>query len=185
MFVVYIVLRSVVGEIQIVCHGRIFSGQCVDLFHYGKNAIGLAQGAHLHDAAVGAAVEFLGDYKACYLEVAEALFLCLAEQRGVEAVQTALDVSELMAGGYDVVEAVEEPLVNLCKLMDALHGIAFLKGTGYGEYAFVGGSGEGVVQIVEFHRTIAHETVHSLSDHSESFLNHFLECAANGHHLAH
>ena len=68
--------------------------------------------------------------------------------------------------------------------MDAVYRVAFFKRFGYGEDTEVGRVGQRVVQVIEFHVVVTDETVHALSDHTQTFLHDFLEALADRHNLA-
>ena len=91
---------------------------------------------------------------------------------------------------YDILHALDEPRVNLGQLLDALDGVTFLQSLGDGEDTEVGRVGQRVVQVIEFHVVrvrklliqvvelgvvVADETVHSLTNHTETLLEHLLE----------
>src|SRR5574344_1510510 len=55
---------------------------------------------------------------------------------------------------------------------------------GYNEDPLVGGFAEGGIDICYLQFLIFHKTVHALTDHAETFLDGFLESAANSHHFS-
>ena len=85
----------------------------------------------------------------------------------------------------NVLQAVQEPHVYLCKLLYSLHGKALLQRLCNGEDAQVGRIGKFFLQVVELGMVVAHKAVHTLPYHAQALLNHFLERPANGHYLAH
>ena len=82
-----IVLAAVICKIQIVGLGGILGCESVDLLYYRHNAEFFAQGAHLQVGFFGVG-HALFEYRACHLEVAEALLLGLAQQGGGDAFET-------------------------------------------------------------------------------------------------
>ena len=85
----------------------------------------------------------------------------------------------------NVLQALQEPDVNLRQLLDAFHGIAFFQRLGDSEDTQVCGVGQLVVEVFEAGVVVAHEAVHALANHAQAFLYHFLERASDGHNLAH
>ena len=82
---------------------------------------------------------------------------------------------------HDVLHALQEPRVNLGELVDTVHGIAFFQCLCNGEDTQVGRILQFLVQIVKLGVVIAHESVHALTNHTETFLNQFLETTSDGH----
>ena len=82
-----------------------------------------------------------------------------------------------------MLQALQEPDVNLGQLFDALNGITFLQSLCNGKDTQVGGVLQFVVQILELGVVVAHESVHALSDHTQSLLDHLLERTSDGHDL--
>ena len=122
-------------------------------------------------------------YAACYLEITEAHDLGLAQGIGRYAPDAVVGF-ELVLLVDDVFQSLQEPLVNLGKLFDTVDGITLLKGLGDGKDAQVCGVGKLVVEVVEVQTLVAHEAVHALPYHTQTFLNEFLETAADRHYLA-
>ena len=84
-----------------------------------------------------------------------------------------------------MLEPFQEPHVNLCQFLDALHGISLFEGLCNGEDAEVGGVLQFLFHVVEGGMVVAHKAVHALSNHTQSLLDHLLEGASDGHDFAH
>ena len=82
-----------------------------------------------------------------------------------------------------MLQALQEPHVNLCQLLNTLYGVALLQGLSNSEYTQVGRVSQFLVQVVELSVVVAHKSVHALSDHTQTLLNHLLERAADAHNL--
>ena len=76
---------------------------------------------------------------------------------------------------YDILHALDEPRVNLGQLLDALDGVAFLQSLGDGEDTEVGRVRKLLIQVIKLGVVVANETVHSLTNHTETLLEHLLE----------
>ena len=86
---------------------------------------------------------------------------------------------------YDMLQSLQEPLVNLGELLDMVDGVTFLQSLCDGKDTEVGRIGKCILQVVELGVVVAHESVHALSDHAETLLNHLLEGASDRHNLTH
>ena len=84
-----------------------------------------------------------------------------------------------------MLQALQEPDVNLGKLLDALNTITILQRLCDSKDTQVGGVCQGVVQVVELGVVVAHETVHALTNHTQTLLNHLLKRATDRHNLTH
>ena len=85
----------------------------------------------------------------------------------------------------DVLQTVEEPDVNLCQFLDALHGVPLFQCLGDGKDAQVCRILQGIVQVLKARVVVAHKAVHALANHAKTFLNHLFKRAADRHNLAH
>ena len=83
--------------------------------------------------------------------------------------------AELVAVVDDIFQALYKPAVDLGKVGDALYGIALFERLGYGEYAKVGGVGEGLLQVVEPDVVVADKSVHALAYHAQTLLYDFFK----------
>ena len=68
--------------------------------------------------------------------------------------------------------------------MDTFYGIPFFQRFCYGEDTQVGRVSQGVVQVVEFQVVVSYETVHTLSDHTQTFLHDLFEALTDRHDFA-
>ncbi len=181
--VVDIVLGAVVGEVEIVGHGRILGCQGVYLLyhrHYAEGLAALAHGKHT-GLAVGHGVFY---HRAGYLEIAEALLLGQAHKLGRYGVDTVVAL-KLGGGGDDIVQLEEKPAVYLCELVYSVDIHAGLHGGGDGKDTLVGGVGQGALEVVDLEVAVFDKAVHPLPYHAQTLLESLLKGAADGHHLAH
>ncbi len=181
--IIDIVLSAVICEIEVVGGCRIFGREGIYLLHHGHNAESLAVGAHLGHKAVGVGGEAVFEYRACNLEVAEALLLGYAQKQlghHGEVVET----FEFAAGVDDIAQFIEEPFVDFREIVDLIYRIALHEGLGYDENAAVGRLFEGSLDVGDIELAVFGEAVHALPYHSQAFLDSLLESAADSHHLA-
>ena len=75
----------------------------------------------------------------------------------------------------DILHALNEPRVNLGEVEESLYCVALLKSLSDGEDTEVGWVGKFLVEVVELDMVVAHESVHSLTNHAETLLKHFLK----------
>ena len=83
----------------------------------------------------------------------------------------------------DMLQSLQEPHVDLCQQLDALDGVTLLECLGDGEDTEVGGVGKFLLEVVELRVVVAHESVHALTDHAQTLLDHLLDAAADTHDL--
>ena len=86
---------------------------------------------------------------------------------------------------YDVLQTLQEPHVNLRQFLDALDGVTLFQRLSDGEDTQVGRISQLLVEVLELRVVVAHESVHTLTDHSQSLLYHLLEAATDTHDLTH
>ena len=84
----------------------------------------------------------------------------------------------------DILHALNEPRINLGEVEESLYGVALFKSLSNGEDTEVGWVGKFLVEVVEFDMIVAYKSVHSLTNHTETLLKHFLKRAADRHNLA-
>ena len=180
----HIVDAAVVSQIEVVGSGRIFGGKRVDLLYHRLNAKPYTMTAHGKRSLLGMLGEHILKHGPAYLEIAEALLLGYAYKffgHGVEAV-----VCLQLAGGvHKVAELVEEPAVNLGKLVQAVDGISFGKSLGYDEYATVGRRCERRLDVGYLHIAVAGKAVHALAYHTQALLDCLFKGTSYSHYLAH
>ena len=82
-----------------------------------------------------------------------------------------------------MLQALQEPYVNLRQFLNALYRVALLQCLCDSEDTQVGGVLECIVQIIELRVVVAHEAVHALANHAQTFLHHLLERAADRHNF--
>ena len=122
-------------------------------------------------------------YEAANLEVREPQYFSLAQYLGRNLLQSII-FRKLVLVIYDILHALDEPRINLGQLLDALDGVTFLQSLGDGEDTEVGRVGKFLIQIIELGVVVAYETVHSLTNHTETLLEHLLERTADRHDFA-
>ena len=71
------------------------------------------------------------------LEISESIYL-RAFQKVVRQRLKRRDSLQLLVDQMDVHQLIQEPAIDLRKLMDLRHGITYLKGFFYDEYTFIG-----------------------------------------------
>ncbi len=170
-----------VCDVEIVGQFGIFRSHGIDAAHFREHVERFAAVADAENILLHVAGRIL--YQTCYLEVGETEPFCFCKGLAVEFV----DIFEFSQPGcvfHNVVEAFDEPTVNLGQFYDAVYRVAILKCFGDGEDAQVGRVGERVIKIVELDIIVANEAVHSLSDHAEAFLYDLFERFADRHDLA-
>ena len=153
-----------------------------DALHGRKNVQLLAQCTNSEHLLLHVGILGL-QYEAANLEVREAQYLSLAQYLGWNLLQSII-FRKLVLVINDILHALDEPRVNLGQLLDALDGVAFLQSLGNGEDTEVGRVGKLLIQVFELGVVVAYETVHSLTNHTETLLEHLLERAADRHDFA-
>ena len=83
-----------------------------------------------------------------------------------------------------MLQTLQEPFVNLGQFLNTVDSVTLLQSLGDSKDTQVGGVGQGIVQIVELRMIVAYETVHTLTNHTQTLLNHFLERASDRHDFA-
>ena len=117
------------------------------------------------------------------LEVGKSRNLCLLKQ-GVGQFFERVILLQFVLDVNDMLQALQEPYVNLCQFLDALHGISLFESLCNSEDTQVGGVLQFVVEIVETGVVVTHKSVHSLTNHAQSLLYHLLKRATYCHNLA-
>ena len=84
-----------------------------------------------------------------------------------------------------MLQTLQEPDVNLGQFLNTFYSITFFKSLSNSEDTQVGRICQLIVKVVELRMVIAYESMHALSDHTETLLDHLLKGTANGHNLAH
>ena len=109
---------------MLACHSR-------DALYGRKNVLLLTQSTNCENLLLHVGILGL-QYEAANLEVREAQYLSLAQYLGRNLLQSII-FRKLVLVIYDILHALDEPRVNLCQLLDALDGVAFLQSLGDGE----------------------------------------------------
>ena len=179
---VHVRLRAGVGDVEVVGLSRILRGQGVNLLHHRQDAVALAQLAHNKVGLVHVLALILQSDGACYLEVAETIDLCLAEQVLAQSVD--IVALQLLVDVDDMAQLVEEPAVDLRQIVDLIDGVALVHGLGNDEDTLVRRLTQRRVDVVDLQLLVLHIAVHSLSNHAQTLLDSLLEVATDGHHLS-
>ncbi len=176
-----VALHTGVCNIQIVGLCRIFSGKGIYLFYYRKDAIVLAQLSYNKTCLSHAVKLLLQADCTSYLEVGETIDLSRAHQFLVKSIYVAL--LHLLVDVDDMLQLLEEPLVNLSQFMDIVNGISLVHSLRDDEDTLVCRFTKGGVDIRNLKFLVLNEAVHTLTDHTETLLDSFLEVAADSHYL--
>ena len=123
-------------------------------------------------------------YEAGNLEVGEAKHFCFAQHIGRNVFYLII-LRKFLLVVYDVLQLAQEPGINLGQLEDTVDGISLFQSLGNSKDTQVGGVRQFIIQVLEFHVFITHEAVHSLTNHTQTFLNDFFERATDGHNFTH
>ena len=85
---------------------------------------------------------------------------------------------------YDMLQALQEPNINLSELLDMFHRVAFFQSLSNGEDTEIGRILQGVLKVIKLSVIVADKSMHALTNHAQSLLNHFFETASDTHDLA-
>src|SRR5512138_1461440 len=96
-----------------------------------------------------------------YLEIAEAVDLCMCYQIGREKFNPAVRRKRVFNADY-VLQLVQEPPVNFCELINSFYRHSLIEGFGDREYSHIGWLGKLLLQIVENEVAVARKPMHSL-----------------------
>ena len=122
-------------------------------------------------------------HEAGNLEVRETENLCLTEYFFRQFFYLII-CSKYVLVIHDVLQLTEEPWVNLGQFIDAFDAIAFFQSRCDREDTEVGRVGEFFVEVFELGVFVTHETVHALTNHTETLLDDFFERTADRHDFA-
>ena len=92
---------------------------------------------------------------------------------------------EFAARLHDALQLIEEPAVNLRKVVNLIHRVAGTQRFADDVDAFVGGLAECLVEVGDNEFPVLHKAVHPLPYHAEALLDNLLEAASDAHHFAH
>ena len=174
--------HAAISHIEIVGPGRIFSRQCVDLFHHRHDAKILTAMAHKEHSLVHVVELVFKSDGTGYLEVGESIDFSLTEKCLVKGV----DVLgfQFLVNIDDMFQLLTTPLVYLGQLVDLVNRISLVHGFGDDKHTLVGGFTQGRIDVGNLKFLILDKSVHPLSYHAETFLNGFFKIAPDGHHFA-
>ena len=173
--------RVGVGEVQVVGQLGMLAGNGGDTLYRRHHTHLLAVLTNLQVLLLHIGTLCL-QYEAGNLEVREATLFHFEQQLGGQFLQLVV-LLQLVLQVDDVLQTLQEPDVNLGQLLDTLYSVAFLQSLCDSKDAQVGRILQGVVQVVELGVVVAHETVHALTNHTETLLNHLFERASDRHNL--
>ena len=74
-----------------------------------------------------------------------------------------------------MLQALQEPHVNLGQFLYALHAVALFQSLCYGEDTQIGWVGKFLFHIIEMNMLVANKSVHTLTYHAQTLLYHLLE----------
>jgi len=151
---------------MLACHSR-------DALYGRKDVQFLALGTNCQHLLLHVGIFGL-QYEAANLEVREAQYLSLAQYLGRNLLQSII-FRKLVLVIYDILHALDEPRINLGQLLDALDCVTFLQSLGDGEDTEVGRVRKFLIQVIKLGVVVAYETVHPLTNHTETLLEHLLE----------
>ena len=123
-------------------------------------------------------------YETGNLEVAESATLHF-EQQFVGQFLKGIVILQFMLQVYDMLQTLQEPDINLREMFDALNGVTLFECLSDGEDTEVGRISQFLIEVVELRMVVANESVHTLTNHAETLLDHLLERAADTHNLTH
>ena len=151
-------------------------------FHRRQNTFLLAVAADSQVLFLHVPAGWLQD-ETGYLEIREACLFHFKQQLVGNFLQRVI-LLQLMLQVNNMLQALQEPHINLGQFLNALHAVSLFQSLGNCEYTQVGRVLQFVIQVLELRVVVAHETMHTLSDHSQTFLYHFFKRAANRHDFA-
>ena len=167
---------SAVGEVEIVGLRGIFCCQGIDLLHAGQDpALFAVCPYRLH---VFSHIPL--HHQAGHLEIAEPGLFGLQQQLILQFVQGTY-FQQLLLQIKNIPEFYQEPPVNPGQLVDPVYAVAFLKGFLNDQDTHVGRFGKLLIDVLDLHLMVAHESMHALSDHPDPFLNRLFEGPSDGH----
>ena len=176
-----VTLRAVVGQVEVVRLCREFGGEGVYLLDDRDNAERLSIFTNL--VHIGGDNSAVLPNRSLDLEIGEAFLLGKTEKFLRHILDLVVGV-HILVGLDDVLQLVQEPFVDLGEIVDLIYSVAGTHCLGDHEYTLVGRLPESLLQVSDLEFLVADESVRSLTDHSESFLDGLLEAAADGHNLA-
>ena len=177
-----IVILTVVGHIKIVGQLGVLRCHRIDSLNGRHDVSLLTQRANCQCLLVHI-LAVLAD-ETCDLEVREAQSLSLPKHLGGQLLDRIV-ATQYQRVVVDILQFFEEPGRNLGQLEQTLDRVALLQSLGNGKHTQVGRVRQLLVQIVKVLVLVAHETVHTLADHTQTLLDHLLERLTDRHNLTH
>ena len=175
--------NTCVCEVQIVCLCRILSSKCVNLLNIRNNAVALTERTNSKGSLVHVAEFLLKTYRTGNLEIGIAIYLSGTEEFLAENIYRGA-LAELVININDMTEFVKEPLVNLCYLVNLINAVYLsLHCLCNDEDTLICWSVESLLDIRNLKFLVLNESVHTLSDHTETLLDSFLEVTTDSHNL--
>ena len=83
----------------------------------------------------------------------------------------------------NTLQAVQEPLIDFGKFIDTVYGVALAECLADSEQTLVGRLLECLVQIGKLDALVLNESVHALTDHTDTLLDNLLKAATYRHNL--
>ena len=180
--IINIIDRAIVSKIQVIGLGRELGGKGINLLDDRQDAQLFSAGTDLVHIVVRIAA-VLAD-RTLDLEIGETLLLGQTEEVFVQVLDP-VHLAHFLVGGHNPGQFIQEPAVDLRKLMDAIDRISGTHRLGNDEDTIIGRFQERLVHIGDDQLFVAHETVRTLADHPQALLDGLFEGAAHSHHLTH
>ena len=177
-----VVILTVVGHIEIVGQLGVLRSNRIDTLDGGQYVSLLTQcayGQHLLVHILAALA-----YETCNLEVRESQSLSLPKHLNGQLLDRVVATQNNRVV-VDILQFFEEPRRDLRQFEQTLDRVALLQRLSNGKYTQVGRIRQLLVQIVEVLVLVSDKAVHTLTDHTQTLLNHLLKRFADRHNLAH
>ncbi|CDB09433.1 uncharacterized protein BN744_00781 [Bacteroides sp. CAG:633] len=81
----------------------------------------------------------------------------------------------------NILQLAEEPRINLCQIVNAVDRIAFFQSLGNSKNTKISRMRQFVIKIIEMSTVVANKAMHTLANHTQTFLDNFLEATADRH----
>ena len=111
------------------------------------------------------------------------MLLGTAEEVGIQFVQR-LHPTQTRIGLNDILQTLQEPTVNTREGMNTVDRIALVHSLRDSKDTFVGGGRKGRIQVIHMEGFVLCEAMHTLTNHTQTFLDSVLESATDSHHFA-
>ena len=183
--ITHIICYTAISKIQIIGLCRILGCQCINLFHYRKNACLFTVFADIKNPIFH--IPFVTDGTG-NLEIRETLNLSFTKQFVRQIGNLFMIVSPTMqffGSLHDIHQLLQEPFINLSQFVHLIDGVASAKRFRDHENTFIGRFAQGFINVGNNQFFVLHKTMHSLSDHTKTFLDSFFKSASDSHHFTH